>query len=97
MDHSLPCLTNKCILLPVCKAKFEIECKVLSDYYGEATDTTYNSYDRETWNEIEKVLPKLLEIHGPVVQTKTLKYRTYIIYKYPDPGNLEFKQTPEEI
>lgn len=91
----LPC-SKKCLKYPICISMLEIECKGLSEYYGEATESTYES-GAECWDHIEKVFPKLLEIHGPMIQTKSLRYRAYKIYKYPDPGHLEFKQTPEEI
>jgi len=78
----LPCIEDKCILLPVCKSKFEIECREIAKYYGLATDGSYNNADR-AWDEIEKVLPKLIEINGPMVRGIYLSYRSYNIYKYP--------------
>jgi len=96
MNHSLPCLTNKCILLPVCKTKLKIECENLTDYYADKTDRTYLS-GHEIWDTIEKTLPKLSEIQGPMIHTKSLNYRAYTIYKDPGDRYPEFKQTPEEI
>ena len=84
---NIPCRENKCILLPICKNKFEIECQILADFYGKETGGTYDSR-ADVWDDIEKTLPKLIEVHGPMVLTKTLAYRSYKIYKYPDPGHL---------
>ena len=92
----LPCTQNKCILLPICKVKFEIECEKLTEYYAEKTDRTYLP-GHEVWDIIEKTLPKLLEINGPMIHTKSLSYRAYNIYKNPDDRYPEFKQIPEEI
>lgn len=83
---TIPCKQNKCILYPICISKFEIECDFLSSYYGKMSNETYDSEDEKAWNEIEKILPKLQEIHGPIVNGKHLQYRAYTIYKYPDPG-----------
>lgn len=93
---NLPCIQTKCILLPICKGKFEIECTILAAYYGKETGESYISGDK-VWVYIETIFPKLLEINGPMIQTKSLRYRSFKIYKYPDPGYPEFKQTPEEI
>ena len=92
----MPCKENKCILLPICKGKFEIECKQLATYYGYKTDHTYIP-GHDIWESIEKILPNLLEIHGPMIQTKSLNYRSFKIYKHSEDRYPEFKQIPEEI
>jgi hypothetical protein len=78
----LPCIEDKCILLPICKSKFEIECMEITKYYAFETDGSYNNADR-AWDEIEKVLPKLIKINGPMVRSPCLTYRSYNIHKYP--------------
>ncbi len=87
----IPCIKNKCILLPICKGKFEIECHELAEYYGKRTDGTYIS-GSHVWYDIQEVFPKLQEIMGPLKRSKTLVYRTFKIYKHPDPGRFVPKE-----
>ena len=80
-----PCKESKCILYPICLDKIKLECELLSDFYGMATDQTYDS-GADVWNAIQEVLPKLQEIQGPQIINGGLSYRAFNIYKYPDPG-----------
>ena len=81
----IPCEENKCLLLGICKSKTEIEYTILADFYGMATDQTYDT-GADVWDAIELVFPRLQEIQGPMVYGKTLQYRKFNIFKYPDPG-----------
>jgi len=78
----IPCISNKCILLPVCKAKSDIECKNLTQYYGDKTNRKFHSGDK-VWIDINKILPNLERIQGPLVHRGNLIYRTYMIHKDP--------------
>ena len=85
-DYTMPpCKANKCIAYPICLSKTEIECQLLADFYGMASDQTYES-GADIWNVIQEALPKLQEIHGPRLTKGGLIYRAFNIYKYPDPG-----------
>ena len=84
-DTMPPCKENKCILYPICLGKAKVECEILADFYGMASDGTYDS-GSEIWGVIQDVLPNLEEIHGPFIVKNGLSFRTFTICKYPDPG-----------
>ena len=81
----VPCTKDKCLKYPICLNKTELECSDLADFYGMGTDHDYDS-GAEIWDAIQVALPKLLEIQGPLLIKDQLTYRSFNIYKYPDPG-----------
>lgn len=45
----IPCIENKCILLPICKSRTIIKCFIMLDFINHASPPV--------WDHILKVLP----------------------------------------
>jgi len=57
----IPCIKDKCILLPVCKSKDDIICDNLFDYSNEM-----RQYDHDKlWTHVKIVLPNIQLIQHP--------------------------------
>lgn len=50
----IPCIENKCILLPTCKYRNSIICEQLEQYISIRNNGSHNP-----WREVRKVIPDL--------------------------------------
>lgn len=53
--NELPCITNKCILYPVCRNKTYIDCDHIKEYFKQAL--IHKQSYRETYKQFNKILP----------------------------------------
>lgn len=66
----VPCITNKCILFPVCKAKEVIICDELRDWFEKISDKAYCHNSKPVWKEVNIYLPCLVRINYIVEDKK---------------------------
>ena len=76
MKEIIPCIKDKCLLLPVCKHKFVINCESLFELLRIAvrTNAMYSNYIELT-DQINKLFPKVFKINN------NTKDRGYYIYE----------------
>ena len=90
----IPCKEIKCILLPICNSREDIECKDLANYLDRSKSTRLNWHEKKqalntAWLEVMQTLPNVFKVvyKDPITRKvsgfNTRPFKTYQVLTNP--------------
>jgi len=80
----IPCIKDKCLMVPVCRNRIEIYCDILMGYLNKLNMKSNLYPEGSIWFKMRKTLPKLevIAFTGQVFNPRTQEYEERIERAY---------------